>query len=228
MTRALPGLPGDFWRRLGADAHEAEGAQGEEGREEVRGHGDGHGAAEAELTQEHPGRDERTEGGAQKVGAVERTHARDPAPAVDAGPSEEGQRHAHESRGHDDAQEMEERRSNRRVVKAHPLEVEEIVEHGNRDRAEDGDGELDACEGPKGAAGPEAGREQPARPAPEAQAGHERADDHGYRIEPGPAVEGQDALPTNLVDQGGCTAEEESSDDQREWDHDGEQGSIWS
>ena len=63
----------------------------------------------------------------------------------------------------------------------------------------------------------EARGEAPAEVAADPEPGHERGHDHGHGVEPDPAVEGEQALPGDLVDEGRGAAqeEEEAGEDDR-------------
>jgi hypothetical protein len=58
--------------------------------------------------------------------------------------------------------------------------------------------------------------------AAQAEAHHERGDDHRDRVDPDAALQGQDPLPDDLVDEGGGAAQEkeETGDERARWQGD--------
>jgi len=87
--------------------------------------------------------------------------------------------------------------------------VEPVVVDPRARRAESGDAELERGESREGPSSPETCGEATAQVAADPEADHERGHDHGDGVEAHPAVEGEQPLPGDLVDEGGGAAEEE-------------------
>ena len=172
------------------------------------------------VAHEHPGRQQRADRSTQRVEGVEVPDGpRGPLGLVHQRAHQERQRHPHQERRRRQERELHERRARQRIEPGGQAEREHVVEQGAARRAPDGDADLDQRERDERAARRAPLAEHAARVAAEAEPHHERGHDDRDRVDPDAALQGEDALPDDLVDEGGGPAQEEENA--------GEEGARW-
>ena len=87
--------------------------------------------------------------------------------------------------------------------------VEPVVIEEGAGGSEGGDRELDEREEAQRRARLEPRAQPPAELAADPEPGHEGGHDHRHRVEPDAAVEGEDALPGDLIDERRSAAQQE-------------------
>ena len=175
------------------------------------------GLPEGQEPHEHPGSQEGAGAGPEHVDAVE--HADRPsrgARGAHAAPHEEGQRHPHQDGGRQKGDHVQECPPHGIRVPGAEANVEDVVVEPSAQRSPGGDRDFQRGEGHEGALRRQAKAEAAAQMAADAQPRHERAHDHGDRFDSDAGVQGENALPGHLVDEGGSPAHEESRAQKRQ------------
>ncbi len=167
-------------------------------------------AADPRARDEQPRRGEGAERRAEHVDPVERAdRAPGRAHVAQHRPHQERQRHAHEQRGRQQCGKVREAGGERGTLEPRGERVEPVVIEEGAGGSEGGDRELDEREEAQRRARLEPRAQPAAELAADPEPGHEGRHDHRDRVEPDAAVEREDALPGDLVDERRSAAQQE-------------------
>ena len=128
---------------------------------------------------------------------------------VDEGADKERERRSHEKGGRQQRAKVQEARRPGITVQVGLVQVQPVVIERAARCAEERDRDLDGREQAERLAGGHTCADHPAGVAADAEARHERAHDHGDRVDADAAMKGEDPLPGHLVDERRSATEEE-------------------
>jgi hypothetical protein len=181
-----------------------------QGDGQVGGGGDDERAADPEKPYEDPRSGQRSQTGPRDVEAVQQADdAAGRLRRADRRAHEKRQRHAHEGRRHEEGEEVQQAGPPQARVQGRPVFVEHVVIQPAAGRPEHSDAALHGGERDEGRARGEPRAEGAAGQAAQSQSGQESGHDDGDGVGADATMQGEHALPGDLVDEGGRAAQHE-------------------